>query len=208
MAYSTHVTIDTSYGKYDWCGKMHEGYKPGFYLCSYYENRVGKPAPNVMVSIKIKLDKNLHDVIDIIEMYDCTGFLAQYTVGPINFPVHHFFFSLQYCEPGTDLKILYRKILPRPEKYTTLRRSPMKTIYEETIKIPEIVVKDTVNCGLCSNHVDTNFNKYISKCSHLFHMDCLWKHLDPEYDNNQASCKKIAPFPCPLCSTQLEDNYN
>jgi hypothetical protein len=217
MNYFTDVFIKTMCGRYDWCGNGYDSPNGngGYYLCQNEKGFLGQSTTNIMVSITIKMSQNLYNSIDIIEIYDCTGFLAQYTVNKIQSPIIKFFFALKYAKPGTDLQISYQKILPKQKTSIILSRSPREKIFKETIKIPELVVKGTTECAICLDEIETDNNKYFSKCCHVFHMDCLWKYLEPEYVKpltNHCSryCKhtgKVKPFACPLCRTVLENNY-
>jgi len=211
--FKVNIKLETFYGKYDWCCVNGiSGYtlsvNPKQSSCSY--SKIGQ-----MVKIDIFINQELLDKIDIIEMYDKTNFLAQYSVEKLK-NKNSFFFQLQYVntkESETVLNILFRKILPRKVGRFTLCRPPMQTILSEKITIPILNFKGDIKCAICLEEVDDD--KYISKCKHLFHNKCIFNYIKFNDFINKLSKKcqqhcqhseKPKPFPCPICRTILEDN--
>jgi hypothetical protein len=214
MQFDTHVDIKTNTGYYDWCGNDYAGEKHGVYL-SYPST---KPL-QIMLNIDITVDLKLWSQIDIIEIFDVTGFLAQYSEFPVKQNPYHFKFSIDKKLIGSELKVCYQKALPQTESGNKfLRRRPMKTIHSELVRIPPLDPKCDSVCVICLESIEQmiidQVDLYISTCHHCFHMKCLWEYLE---QNNyliplKSHCKrwcshgtKSKSFPCPACRTPLEN---
>jgi hypothetical protein len=120
------LTIKTLYGNYEWfsdVGKYGEieldGYK------------------KYMVQINVKMSYKLFSEIDIIEIYDNTGFLIQYSIElkELNELNYEFLFPIDKKLMESELKVYFKKFLPIDEKKIFSRR-PMKIINTQIIKIP------------------------------------------------------------------------
>jgi len=212
------ITILTSAGKYDWCGNGYQNPGSGFYLCKNEVNKFNESTYQYMVSINAEMSLELLDSIDLIEIYDASGFLAYYTIDKLISTTNQIFFALKYVKPGTNLSIRFQKIQPKLTDKSIFSRPPMKTMYQSDIEIPQLKPFNN-DCPICTERVvvdDTQKDVYVSKCQHAFHHDCILSYAESKYTvplhENCILFKcthslKTIPFPCPICRTTLEDHH-
>ena len=96
-----------------------------------------------MVQINVKMSYKLFSEIDIIEIYDNTGFLIQYSIElkELNELNYEFLFPIDKKLMESELKVYFKKFLPIDEKKIFSRR-PMKIINTQIIKIPFLKIND------------------------------------------------------------------
>ena len=90
-------------------------------------------------------------------------------------------------------------------------RPARETVHNYKLVIPILTIKGDTNCAICLNEIDL-IGKYITKCNHVFHLDCIWNYLEHTGKLKQLSeqCKKyckhsenIMSFQCPICKTNI-----
>lgn len=209
MSYFTNVKINSHYGTYAWCTNGDSREKPGWHLTDCRKkpmNIIDYADRKIIITIDIEMSDDLFERIDIINIYDATGFLAQYSK-KIKESTYHFNFKTEEVMIGTKLKINYDKMLPNPNTQT-LSRPPMQTVYQDVITIPALDIKGDTNCALCLE--DVVDDKYISPCHHIFHTNCIWDYLEKNNliksmndrcGNHCGHTNKPKKFPCPTCRT-------
>lgn len=85
-------------------------------------------------------------------------------------------------------------------------------LYSKTIAIPYFNVSKVSECPICLNDVIKNKNKYITKCGHIFHINCIWNYLKCNNHITTFNCVDCFhqnemitdSFKCPICRTLLE----
>lgn len=155
--FNATATINTKYGNYEW-----DGIKGGYYPTKRITNR------NLLLVIDIVMNKELFNEIDIIEIYDKTNFLVQYSLPGLKGPVYRFKFCVSEELVNTDLKIQFRKIQSIPTLKSGLPwlgRPLMETKYETTVTVPDISIQKAyyllqkssgmMNEGLCKSMLCT-----------------------------------------------------
>ena len=209
MSYFTNVKINSHYGTYAWCGIGYDGEKPGWHLTDCRKKLtkgVDYSDRKLIITIDVEMSDDLFEGINIINIYDETGFLAQYSK-KITESTYHFNFKMEEAMIGTKLKINYDKMLPNPNT-RTLSRPPMQTIHQDIITIPAFDIKGDTICAVCLEDVTTE--KYISPCHHIFHTNCIWDYLEKNNlikamnelcDKHCGHTHKPKKFPCPTCRT-------
>jgi hypothetical protein len=210
MDYKTNVVCTSNYGKYAWCSNYQES---GYFLTNNNEIPY-----SLMIKLLIDIDDTLKNKIDIIQCYDCTGFLIQYTTKSIDNHMELFFtdrsntgivYNNKPDLQNTYLTIKYIKWLPRdPNKLNRLCPPPADVIYQEKILIPTITVYNFKDCAICLE----SSNEFISECGHPFHTECLFsylktnnrlKHLSSHCFKYCKHGKKPYLFNCPTCRTLI-----
>ena len=205
--YKTCVKFVTMYGPYEWCGTPDQS---GYYLTQNEVECSQMLKVNILMSLKLRED------IDNIEIYDETGFLAQYATEKIGL-AHQFFFALKYVDSftkSTDMKIKYVKYLPKPAGSNIFARPQTKIVYEETITIPALETKGDT-CSICLDTLDPitkDSSDYLSECKHQFHTKCIFEYINTNNYLKEFTChkycnhgKKVKQLNCPNCMTVLED---
>ena len=91
----------------------------------------------------------------------------------------------------------------------------MTEIHTEIVQIPLLQIKsDGSECSICLDVIDGD-NKYVSRCHHVFHTECIYRYAKANdcvklADRCQIICsghgEKIMKFNCPICRTILEKN--
>lgn len=212
-----NVVIKSQYGSYCWCGNNYDGEHSGYYLSSSCKCELYK-LKHFMLYIKVSISDELLKMTDIIEIYDSTGFLAQYHADvPLMTSTKEFFFSVDEKLIDTELYIKCRKIvrLKKPEG-VFIGRVPMVTVLQKSVIIPQILLRGDKKCSICLDEI-TDDDKYISRCGHNFHSSCIFKYLEkinklkPLTSHCSKYCEhseKVLPFPCPICRTLLEKQIN
>ena len=87
-------------------------------------------------------------------------------------------------------------------------KKKLQLTHEFIYNIPDIrLYGEHSDCNICLDNVDDNL-RYISPCGHLFHMNCIWKHII--YRNmfkKNAGCtvcyhseETPTNFTCPVCN--------
>lgn len=205
------ITFMNSYGNYSWCGNGYDGSKTGYHLsttsgglCDYKDKRL-------LLNITVIMNQSLSSQIDVIEIYDVTGYLAQYSID-LDSRYYAFRFPVNLNLAGTGLKFLFRKIIDLPNPLR-LGRPPMTTIYETSILIPELTVYgDKKTCSICLEE-PTDGNKYITACGHLFCMKCIFEYFEKNnllienpkrcVEWNHGHSAKPKQFRCPVCDKKV-----
>lgn len=214
--YNCDYDIKMSYGKYIWCGKTSSPTGSGFTLTNIDDSTnlqsYGYPYTYMML-LKFTLSDKLYRDTDFYDMYDHTGFLCEYNLGPVK-QTNITFKKIKDEQIGTEIDIVFSKTKQlSEEEYNAIRKSfrriPRDEIYRIKIKIPELTQYDNT-CLLCLEDVDNPENKYITHCGHLFHLNCIFEYFErnnllyPLYPHCSQFCcntKKIKPFECIVCKS-------
>lgn len=131
------------------------------------------------------------------------------TIYILNSDSYTFFFNTKEELVNSKCRMLFRKFCPEKlDKSRPLMRMPMQTIYEKEFMIPELKILSTDDCAFCLDKVEND--KIVLHCKHIFHLKCLWKHLEtknllsPKSDTCiRFKCEhgdKIKSFFCPTCN--------
>ena len=208
------ASIKINEGPYVWCGNNYDGEKSGYYLTKGIGAATklsSYPEKEIMVVLSFDIPQSLVDNIMFIQIYDETGFLVNYNGRKItnNYKCS---FKVDKSLCGTKLKICYDIPSNIQPKSSFLSRIKTDTIHTEYLTIPNILIKGEKMCTICLE--DASDNIYISKCEHIFHINCLWEYLENRGFLNPIAenCKffkcdhieKPKPFPCPVCRTMCE----
>ncbi len=205
------ISIGISQGIYAWCGNMYGGSKSGYYLSLIQDSSY--PDKKFIVSLCIKMNSELFNKIDTIEMYDSTGFLINYSVdlNQCKDMTYNAKFKIKGSLQNTKLKILFCETIFNPIQQGLLRRSKMKTILETLINIPTIeILGNDKECSICLSEIK-NEEIYVTPCKHLFCMKCIFEYLEKNklltrYDSCVKYCRhsdKPSNFNCPVCKTNI-----
>lgn len=72
----------------------------------------------------------------------------------------------------------------------------------------------TINeiCGICAEEIETNHDKDILRCKHIYHHECIFTWFE-SIEKKNKSMSTVAHRQCPYCCTQsdyllLRDNEN
>lgn len=216
MVYQANVTITTQYGQYAYCDNNQDGEHTGYYLTQYPIQNVYGKTTKQMVTIDITINDELLNSCNMIDIYHGTKFLAQTLIQTKNKHYSLFIGLEEKVRNDVIFHINYKKFKSHTIS-TFFRLSPriFMTFYEQNIMIPTLQIKGSLECPICDDKIiDTNV--YISECSHLFHMTCLWKYL--EYNHylkpiaphcliyQEDHGQKVRPFPCPICWRIIENH--
>lgn len=219
MDYSCDHNIKMSWGKYLWCGQTKSPTGSGFTLTnSPNTDSYGNPYTHAM-SLELVLNEKLVRDCEFYDIYTHTGFLFGYNLNGLSQRMNVF----KKISPdliGTELSIVFskKKKLTKEEQeivYKRLIRTPREPVYTIKFVIPDIIqFGEKIDCNICLEQVDSdsNSNKYISPCGHLFHLNCIFEYLEkndlvyPMYSGCARLCcgaKKIKPFDCVVCKTKI-----
>jgi len=213
---SADVMISCSYGNFAWCGNDYNHNKSGMYLSMNVDKMNDGDTCKMLVTILTRMNEELYKLTDHIEIYDNTGFLANYSVNDITHPFYFFRFTVDEKLVNTPLKILFRQFAEK--EYTGFGIRRMNTIFETSIKIPDVkTMCDYKECSICLEEVTDKKNIYISPCKHLFHLSCIFSYLEkndlllPMDETCIAfKCshsKKPKNFLCPNCQTTIHSIF-
>lgn len=217
MEYSCDIDIQTSWGKYMWCGQVNSPTGSGFTLTnSNIVDIYGDPYTHMLL-LELKPNLKLLNEADFYDIYDGEGGLYGYNIDPISSKIIDFK-KIKPEQIGTELEIVFskKKVLTKEEQEIVNRRlfrTPRVEIFRIKITIPDLIqYGDKLDCSICLDLVSEQTNKYISPCGHLFHLDCIFKYLEsknllyPMYRECTKLCcgaKKIKPFECVVCKTLI-----
>ena len=167
--------------------------------------------------LDLKPNVKLLKEADFFDIYDHTGFLFGYNVGPI----HHQLAQFKKIKPeliGTELSIVFSKkkqLTPEENAIVIKRmfRTPREEIFSLKVRIPELTQYSTDSvCSIYLDQVGEPTNKYVSPCGHLFHLNCIFDYLEaknrlhpihPRCTKFCCGAKKAKPFECPVCKTLI-----
>jgi hypothetical protein len=218
MEYSCLSDIKMSWGKYVWCGNTSSPTSSGFTLTN--SPNVDLYGNNYAYAMKLTLKPNEKLLKDcsFYDIYKDDGFLFGYNRESLTSDIT-VFKKIKPEEIESELKIVFSKAKKLTvEQEEKLKRSlcgfPKESVYSIKIKIPELIqYGEKIDCNICLEQVTEETNKYISPCGHLFHLDCIFTHLESKnllysihkFCNNSRCCgaKKIKPFECVVCKTLI-----
>jgi hypothetical protein len=218
--YNADTELKLSYGTYIWCGNMNSPTGSGYTLCTSTESISDHKKTTYMLLLKIKMNDYLVNDVTFIDIYNNVGRLLQSNKENIVNNIYIFFNEIKQDMIDTEFEIVFS----RPKQLVDRERHwiiPQVKIYSIKIKIENITIfGDIDNCNICLDSV-FNFNsdtdKYISPCGHLFHLNCIINYLDNAnllyeihpyckrpYPLDCCNTRKIKQFNCPTCRQIIE----
>ncbi|RYH00854.1 hypothetical protein EON65_48740 [archaeon] len=222
---AAEISTEISFGKYVWCGNIESATGSGFTLTNQSIRDGYGDTDTYMLSIVVTMNEPLAQRADSIEVFTPWGGLFGYNSRRLRGPTYQFFSKFKPTEVGMELRVVvggYQVVSDevRKERSKRLMRPLKKTLFEQMIVIPDLPALSDTTCSICLSNVETDTNKYITSCKHVFHMRCIWdylRHTDclsavhPRctqlYPSGQHGCcnsaKLIKSFQCPNCKLTI-----
>lgn len=151
-----------------------------------------------------------------IYIYNVNNFCLYYTTNRIlNGNTMTFKISEEHL--GTDIVVQFLKhnSEERKEEYNDSPidfKKKLKISHEVIYRVPDIrLYGEQTECNICLDNVDKDL-RYISPCGHLFHMECIWKHIvAKKMFKKNDDCNSIchhseeipSNFTCPVCNNLI-----
>jgi hypothetical protein len=221
LKYQCRVKMENYFGSFMWCGNMSSPTGSGYVLT----NNNLKAEVKYALNLYLIMNDELFRETDFIDLYNCENFLMGYNVSSIN---SQFWSTSKLIDPkfiGTDITVIFSKKKALSEKEEALVRKnfsriPRQEIYTIKIKIQDLIqYGDKTDCNICLESVNSDNDKYITPCGHLFHLKCIFEYLESKdelyplhsqcarvYPNGNQSCcnaRKIKIFNCPSCNQKV-----
>lgn len=176
--YECTYTVNTSYGYYVWCGRGNG--KPCQWKIKKSTDLVNYKDAH-MIRIDFKLNSQLVNQIQWIEVYDECWCLLGYNVQPIKSNQWTMVRPINPNLANRELTVLFlqdRELTPEEAvrlKANPLMRLPKNKIYSITVKVPELKKLNTEDvCCSCLKKFKSDQSVHITSCSHKIHNTCLF----------------------------------
>ncbi len=206
--YECTYTANTNYGHYVWCARG----KAGQWKIKKSTGQVNYKDSH-MIRIDFKLNSQLANQTQWIEVYDeCWGLLG-YNVQPIKSNQWTLVRPINPNLANRELTVLFLqdRELTQEEairlKVNPLMRLPKRKIFSITVKVPELKKLNTEDvCCSCLQKIKSDQSVHITSCSHKIHNSCLFDWLDSNklVSGETCSCcqtQTIQLVKCPVCNS-------
>ena len=206
------IKCSLNMGKFVWCrNNLIIEYNKTIYLSpGYYLSEIGKQM--IILEIEINLGIKLEHETLFIEFYNNNNQLIGFEDINKNKKIINKKIKIKMEDIGTKLYIIFTSYNKSPQKLNEFNKNNINNtdLYYETITIPQLHTHNT-ECNICFETVE-NHNKYITKCSHLYHHKCIWDYLKSSNKlfNISHKCtylccnsQKILQLNCPTCRTTI-----
>ena len=199
------VSSNISLGNFDWCYRS-----PGKWILSLNDHTL-YPEKKVKVSLFIIMNHILQNNTHFIYIYNMNNVCLYYSKDRI---LNGYNMTFKISEENLDSGIVIQFLKNPSDNIEGYNESPsafkkkLQLTHEFIYNIPDIrLYGEHSDCNICLDNVDDNL-RYISPCGHLFHMNCIWKHII--YRNmfkKNAGCtvcyhseETPTNFTCPVCN--------
>ncbi len=213
--YDFYVSIGTSYGRFLYCTNEKSDMKGYTLSVSTVNQNDDNNNYELMVYLNFEFNEEL--------MYDSNWYGIYYdttclTDGLVETNCINTLIKINANMFGKELKIVFLQkdtcIDENGEEYMN-----EKEAYCTTMIIPELkIYGDDIDCNICLENVDPLYNRYITPCGHLFHMDCIYRYFlskkllyTPNFEcmiPRLCSCGglKVKRFKCTVCNGHIESH--